>query len=218
FRRISVTDITFQFKSGFHIFVSTNAVSVYTTSVPVILGLISGPIAVGYFVAADKLRTALQGLITPISQAVYPRIIYLIRNNKEQSILFVKRLFIIQAVLTLFITAILILVAPFIVRQLYGVSYSNSILILQILAPTIFFTGISNVLGTQVLLTHGYNKIFARIVIIAALTSLIIIFPLVLMYSEIGAAISIVITEIIVALLMMIAITRLNINPFRRIE
>ncbi|EGJ4900096.1 flippase, partial [Escherichia coli] len=137
---------------------------------------------------------------------------------KEQSILFVKRLFIIQAVLTLFITAILILVAPFIVRQLYGVSYSNSILILQILAPTIFFTGISNVLGTQVLLTHGYNKIFARIVIIAALTSLIIIFPLVLMYSEIGAAISIVITEIIVALLMMIAITRLNINPFRRIE
>nr|WP_112066703.1 flippase [Escherichia coli] len=214
FRRISVTDITFQFKSGFHIFVSTNAVSVYTTSVPVILGLISGPIALGYFVAADKLRMALQGLITPISQAVYPRIIYLIRNNKEQSILFVKRLFVIQALLTLFITVTLIFVAPFIVRQLYSVTYSNSILILQVLAPTIFLTGISNILGTQVLLTHGYNKIFARIVIIAALTSLIIIFPLVLMYSEIGAAISIVITEIIVVLLMMIAIIRLKINPF----
>ncbi|ELU7108649.1 polysaccharide biosynthesis C-terminal domain-containing protein, partial [Escherichia coli] len=193
---------------------STNAVSVYTTSVPVILGLISGPIAVGYFVAADKLRMALQGLITPISQAVYPRIIYLIRNNKEQSILFVKRLFVIQALLTLFITVTLIFVAPFIVRQLYSVTYSNSILILQVLAPTIFLTGISNILGTQVLLTHGYNKIFARIVIIAALTSLIIIFPLVLMYSEIGAAISIVITEIIVVLLMMIAIIRLKINPF----
>ncbi|MBB8528365.1 polysaccharide biosynthesis C-terminal domain-containing protein [Escherichia coli] len=82
------------------------------------------------------------------------------------------------------------------------------------MAPTIFLTGISNILGTQVLLTHGYNKIFARIVIIAALTSLIIIFPLVLMYSEIGAAISIVITEIIVVLLMMIAIIRLKINPF----
>ncbi|STM16381.1 putative polisoprenol-linked O-antigen transporter [Escherichia coli] len=119
FRRISVTDITFQFKSGFHIFVSTNAVSVYTTSVPVILGLISGPIALGYFVAADKLRMALQGLITPISQAVYPRIIYLIRNNKEQSILFVKRLFVIQALLTLFITVTLIFVAPF---------YSSSII------------------------------------------------------------------------------------------
>ena len=157
---------------------------------------------------------ALQGLITPISQAVYPRIIYLIRNNKEQSILFVKRLFVIQALLTLFITVTLIFVAPFIVRQLYSVTYSNSILILQVLAPTIFLTGISNILGTQVLLTHGYNKIFARIVIIAALTSLIIIFPLVLMYSEIGAAISIVITEIIVVLLMMIAIIRLKINPF----
>ncbi|WP_435626184.1 flippase, partial [Escherichia ruysiae] len=217
-RRISVADITFQFKSGFHIFVSTNAVSVYTTSVPVILGLISGPISVGYFVAADKLRMALQGLITPISQAVYPRIIYLIKNNKNQSILFVKRLFVIQAVLTLFITVTLIFAAPFIVSQLYGESYSNSILILQILAPTIFLTGISNILGTQVLLTHGYNKVFAKIVIIAALASLIIIFPLVLMYSEFGAAISIVITEIIVALLMMVAITRLNINPFRRIE
>lgn len=217
-RRISVADITFQFKSGFHIFVSTNAVSVYTTSVPVILGLISGPISVGYFVAADKLRMALQGLITPISQAVYPRIIYLIKNNKNQSILFVKRLFVIQAVLTLFITVTLIFAAPFIVSQLYGVSYSNSILILQILAPTIFLTGISNILGTQVLLTHGYNKVFAKIVIIAALASLIIIFPLVLMCSEFGAAISIVITEIIVALLMMVAITRLNINPFRRIE
>ncbi|HBP8850478.1 TPA: polysaccharide biosynthesis C-terminal domain-containing protein, partial [Escherichia coli] len=125
-----------------------------------------------------------------------------------------KRLFVIQALLTLFITVTLIFVAPFIVRQLYSVTYSNSILILQVLAPTIFLTGISNILGTQVLLTHGYNKIFARIVIIAALTSLIIIFPLVLMYSEIGAAISIVITEIIVVLLMMIAIIRLKINPF----
>ncbi|MEA0237488.1 O34 family O-antigen flippase, partial [Escherichia coli] len=71
---ISLKSIVFELKDAWHVFLSSAAVNLYTSSVTVILGFICGPVAVGYFVAADKLRQAVQGLIIPFSQAFYPRI------------------------------------------------------------------------------------------------------------------------------------------------
>ena len=50
---------------GWHVFLSTAAINLYTSSNIFFLGLLTTPMAVGYFAAAGKLIKAVQGLITP---------------------------------------------------------------------------------------------------------------------------------------------------------
>lgn len=47
-----------QLVAGWHIFLSTAAINVYTSSNTFVLGLIAGPVAVGYFSAANKIVQA----------------------------------------------------------------------------------------------------------------------------------------------------------------
>lgn len=60
------------------------------------LGIISGPVAVGYYAAADKIRQAVQGIIAPVSQAVYPRINALMVKDKVIAFATIRKLLLIQ--------------------------------------------------------------------------------------------------------------------------
>lgn len=209
---ITKKDIFCQFKSGFHIFLSSGAVSLYTTSIPVFLGFISGPVAVGYYVAADKLRLAVQGVISPVSQAVYPRIVDILSRDKNKAIIFIKKLFVIQAGITLVLSVIVMACSGVMIHALYGAHYERSIIILCILSPTIFLVGVSNVLGTQVMLTFNHKAAYSKIVIIAAFLNLLIIFPLIYFLSDKGAAIAVLATELFVVIAMYSKIKKIGIK------
>ncbi|HSB97655.1 MAG TPA: oligosaccharide flippase family protein, partial [Spongiibacteraceae bacterium] len=62
-----------QLKSSFDIFISNAAISLYTFSTTVILGIVSNSREVAMFSSADKVRGAVQSFIGPINQAMYPR-------------------------------------------------------------------------------------------------------------------------------------------------
>jgi len=210
--KITKKDIFHQFKSGFHIFLSSGAVSLYTTSIPVFLGFVSGPIAVGYYVAADKLRLAVQGVISPVSQAVYPRIVDILSRDKSKALFFIKKLFKIQAGFTLILSVIVMTSSGVMIHALYGAHYEQSIIILCILSPTIFLVGVSNVLGTQVMLTFNHKAAYSKIVIIAAFLNMLIIFPLVYILSDKGAAISVLATELFVVIAMYYKLRKIGIK------
>lgn len=82
---VDYNDIKQCLKDGWHVFISTSAISLYTTSTTVILGFVSGPIAVGYFNVANTIRNAAQGLLNPITQAIYPRINAMYDSDYPQS-------------------------------------------------------------------------------------------------------------------------------------
>ncbi|MDT1872210.1 oligosaccharide flippase family protein, partial [Acinetobacter baumannii] len=65
FCKINLSEIKIVFSESFDIFLSNISISFYTTFNTILLGAISGPVSVGYFAAADKIRTAAQGLINP---------------------------------------------------------------------------------------------------------------------------------------------------------
>lgn len=210
--KITKKDIFHQFKSGFHIFLSSGAVSLYTTSIPIFLGFVSGPIAVGYYVAADKLRLAVQGVISPVSQAIYPRIVDILSRDKSKALFFIKKLFKIQAGFTLILSVIVMTSSGVMIHALYGAHYEQSIIILCILSPTIFLVGVSNVLGTQVMLTFNYKAAYSKIVMIAAFLNMLIIFPLVYILSDKGAAISVLATELFVVIAMYYKLRKIGIK------
>ena len=61
-----------QLKSGWNLFISTVSINLYTTSNVFILGLFAPANIVGYYSAADKIRMAFQGILSPMSQSVFP--------------------------------------------------------------------------------------------------------------------------------------------------
>ncbi|MEQ1962910.1 flippase [Xenorhabdus khoisanae] len=202
-------------QEGWHIFISTAAISLYTTSTTVILGFISGPIAVGYFVAADKLRQAVQGLITPISQSFYPRISFTMTKSKTEGYLMISKLLRLQGAGALFLSIAVFSLAPFIINFIYGSNYRDSIPVLMLMAWLPFIIGLSNIFGIQTLLVLGYRAIFSKILIFSGFINIILIIPLTYLYNEIGATISVLLTEIIVTTIMLLVIINKKLPIFK---
>lgn len=200
--KISVSNIKYQFSNGWHLFISSASVSLYTTSVTVILGFVAGSGAVGYFVSADKIRQAFQGLIGPVSQACYPRINSVLSKDRHKGVRLIRTLLKVQGLFTFLISVFLFAFANYIIHRLYGGNYENSVIILQILALCPAIVGVSNVLGIQTMLTMGHNKAFSNILLSTGFISLILIGPLTFYMKEYGAAVSILISESVVMLAM----------------
>lgn len=208
---VSFADVILQFKDGWYLFLSTAAISIYTSSITVLLGFICGPVVVGYFVAADKLRLAAQGLIIPVSQACYPRVISLLSKNKNEGIKFIQKMLLLQGGLGLIISLGIYLFSNFIIEFLYGNEYLASVSVLKILSLCPLLISLSNVLGIQTLTALGYKKQFFNILLTVSTVCMLAMFPLSKLLSEQGAAITIVLSEFLVTLLMAIFIHKKNI-------
>jgi PST family polysaccharide transporter len=205
-----------ELKDAWHLFISTAAINLYTTSTTVILGVIAGPVSVAIFASANKLLQAAQGLYAPVSSSFYPRINNLILKSKLEALEMIKYLMKIQIVLTTFISLSLFIFAPFVVDLLFGSEYERSAIVLRILSLLPIVIGLSNIFGVQVLLTHGYKKEFATILMSSGIFSLTTLVPLCYLMGSEGAAISVLITEIIVTLLMLYTIKKKGIYLFKR--
>lgn len=191
-----------QLIEGWHIFISTAAINLYTTSVTVVLGGLSGPASVGYFTAANRLIKAVLGLYGPISNAFYPRINAVVNTNKTAAIILIKKLYKLQLGIAIISTLGIFLLAEKVTLLFYGTDFGNTVIVLKILSllPIVICT--SNVLGIQTLIPFGYKKEFSRVLLVSGGFSLFLLFPLTYRFAEFGAAVSVLLTEIIVTSLM----------------
>jgi len=198
FPKISLLKL--QIKNGWNLFLSTVWINLYTTSNVFILGLFAPANVVGYFAAADKIRMAFQGILSPMSQSVFPYVNNLLSESYERFISFNKKLFKIALLVGTVISIALFLFAEPLVNIVLGKDYESSILVLKIIAwlPLIIF--LSNILGIQTMLPMNKHKSFAIILFFAAMINLILSFILVPTYFEIGTSISVLVTEIFVTM------------------
>jgi len=211
----ALTDISEILQDGWHVFISTAAISLYTTSTTVILGFICGPISVGYFVAADKLRQAVIGLVTPCFQALYPRVNATMARSREEGFLLIRNILKWQSVFTFTLSLTMFIAAPLMISLAYGEQYDAAVPVLSLMAWLPFVIGLSNVFGMQTLLVLGYKVVFSKILMMAGIINIILILPLTYYNSEIGAATSVLLTEIIVTIIMLVVIIKKKIPLFK---
>lgn len=200
---------------GWHLFISTAAVSLYTTSTTVILGFVSGNISVALFTSAQKLLQAAQGIYSPFAQALYPRINAVLKEDKKSAIYLIKKLMIFQLVITISISLILYVMSPYVVNLLFGIEYLGSVSLIRIMSVIPVIVGLSNLFGVQVLIPFGYKKEFSRVLVITGIVSIFPLYFLCQYYSEYGAAVSVVVTETFVTLAMFILVLRKKIGLFK---
>lgn len=201
-------------KEGWHIFISTAAVSLYTTSNIIVLGLVTNNIVVGYFSAADKLVAAVKGLIGPVSQAIYPRINALAKDSADEAFQLIRKVLSWQGGAFFVISILLFVLAEPLVTILLGAKFLQSVVLVRWMAFLPFVIALSNVFGIQTMLTFGLKAEFSKIIILSGIINLALLVPLSFFMGAEGAAIAVMITETIVTIAMALILINKGYNLF----
>ncbi|MGC8985024.1 MAG: flippase [Thermosulfidibacteraceae bacterium] len=211
FRIPPLVDIKHQLKEGWHIFISTVAISLYTTSNTFILGLFMNNTIVGYYSAAEKLVGAVQRLWAPVSQTIYPYFSKLYNQDQGKAKQLLVRVLGITAMITFLISTLGCLSAPFFVSIVLGKEYLPSVSVFQILVFVVFAVGINDILGIQGLVSFGYGNKFSQVVIIAGIIHLTLLFILIPKLDYLGPAIATIISESFICVIEFVILKRLRI-------
>jgi len=192
-------------KESFGIFFSTIVINLYTNTNVVILGFLSTDFEVGLYTAAYKIVIIFMALIGTISQAVYPNIGHTFSQSYKLGINKIYMTMKIVIPITLFTSLILFFFSGIFVKILFGEKFNTAIDTLKILSFLPLITGLTNIFGLQGLLNMKKDKQYTIITSIGALIGLSLNFLLIPLFKHNGTAISWLLTEFIIMILMFFA-------------
>lgn len=201
FSNPSARSILNQLKEGWHIFVSTFSISLFSTTT-FILGLFTNDKVVGYYAAAEKIIGVFKGLLVPASQSLYPYINKIVSYSRESGLRIIRKVLLVVAIFTFILSLSVFLFRDLIVKIVLGNGYDESILVLGILSVHPFLVGLSNVFGIQTMLVFNRKRAFQNILLIAGMINILLSLVLVPMYNHIGSAVSVTIVELFVTVSM----------------
>jgi len=182
-------------RGGWNLFVTTAAVSLYTNTNVFLVGLLAGNLQAGYFSAAEKIIRAMQGLLNPISQALFPRMSSLATQSRHVALHFALRVLRwIGGLAFAASIAIFVLAGPIAVIC-FGGGASGSIPIIRWISFLPFVIAVSNVFAVQMMIPFGLDKPLSKIVVLAGLFNVAMAIPLIRIFAATGAGISVLITE-----------------------
>lgn len=216
--KVDYKDILNELKAGWNVFLSTVASNLYTTSFVIILGVYTSNTIVGYYVAAEKImRISCFILIGPAIQSLFPKMSALVVNNPVNASQLLRKAFLGSAIFLVIISFALYLFSEQITTFL-GSKYKSATYLIKILSVTPIFIGLGGILGQVGILAFEDGKNFSKVYLICGGISIILVFTLTNYYKEIGTAISLVLTEFTVFLLMLhFGFKYLKINNLNRI-
>lgn len=195
-------------KEGWRIFLSTVAVNIYTTTNVFVLGLFTDNTVTGIYSAADKIIRAVQGLLTPVAQSLYPHITALAARSPDLAFAFIRKVLALFGFCSFALSLAIFLAADAIVGLFAGTGYRQSAELVRIMAFIPFFVALSNVFGIQTMLPFKMTALFSRIIVAASALDLLILFPLLLFFGAAGAAGAAAAAELAVTVAMGVVLWR----------
>ncbi len=194
----SKKDIKYQMEEGWHIFISTLAISFYSTSNVFILGFFASPIIVGYYSVAENIVKMFIGLLGPISQSIYPYTSSIATKSKKEAVIFIKKITAIIGLFTIIISILMFSTSSLIINILAGNQFTDSILLLQIMSFIPFLIGLSTVFGVLFLFAFGYSKRVSRVQLLVGICYPFLLIPMAYYLNDIGVAFSFLIVETVI--------------------
>lgn len=177
-------------------FAMSCATTVYTNLDTVMLGFIKTDEDVGYYNVAVKIKGILVSIITSLGTVLLPRASYYIEHNlKREFEEITKKAINFVCVAALPMMVYFILYAREGIYFLSGDTYGGSVFPMQILMPTLFFIGLTNIMGIQVMVPLGKEKWVLYSVTLGAIVDMLINAVLIPGMASSGAAIGTLIAE-----------------------
>jgi PST family polysaccharide transporter len=201
-------------RDGWHLFISSAAISLYTTSNLFLLGLLGNNVAVGYFSAAEKLIRAVNGALTPVTQAIYPHVNALISRSRETGLHFLRRSLRWIGGGALAVSVLLMASAGVVVRVLFGPEFLPAVAVVRWMAFLPFLVALSNIFGVQTMLSMGLRREFTKIVVMSGVLNVLLLVLLIPAYGAVGTAGAVLCSELLVTIAMGGVLYRNDIHLF----
>jgi O-antigen/teichoic acid export membrane protein len=183
-------------------FLTTSFISIYVFFDTIILGFLTEDATVGYYTLAIRIVKMPLLLLLTFNTILFPRISFLSKENDIEKIHHYYKLsleFIFTFTMPL-CTGIFIL-SPEIIQLIAGDKFSPSVNVLQILAALPLIICINNFLVLQLLAPMHKEKKIVWAVMAGSICSIILLFSLIPLLKEQGAAYATLVTEFLVMLI-----------------
>lgn len=192
--------------------------SFYTTANIVILGLFQSDKEVGFYSSGQKLIMMAQMMIVlPLSQILYPIIGKSLFEDRKKGIEIIQKL----AAPILFTTTLLgisiLIIGPFFLPLFYGEEFKKATLGFQILCFIPLLTALNNLMGIQIMINIGMDKIYLKLILFGSIFSIISNIYMANIWGYIGTSLNWTITELIIFILLFTKLKQSNINIFNPI-
>lgn len=200
-------------RMGWSMFLFRGSVTLYTVGNSFILGLFASPAVVGYYAGAEKISRAVLGLLSPVTQALFPRLSHLVEQSRERAARLARLALMLLGGGGALLGVVVFLLAPVAVRLFLGPHYGPSVIVLRILALLPPLIALSNVLGIQWMLPLGLDRPFNTIIMVGGGLNLLLALLLVSRYAAVGMAAAVVMVEAFVTIAMYAHLRRLKLDP-----
>lgn len=184
-----------QIRAGAPYFMVTASQVIYGTSAVLICGLLLGPASAGLFAAADRIRQAIQAMIRPISQVVYPRMARLYVSDPRGAASTLWMAAMVLTITTSVVAVVLTLRSSQIMALVAGADFQGSGLVLAVLAWVPLISGLGTVFGAFGLVAAGLASRLGLISLAAIPVAIVSATALSMHAGVVGAALSVLVTE-----------------------
>ncbi len=198
FVKISKSDVVYQIKDSWPVFLSTVFMNFYRNSNVFILGFFVGEYNVGLYSTAEKVIKAVQSVTAPISNALFP---YLSSSFKDRpvnecasQILKINKKI---CILFLFITLMLIITSDYINILFFKDVDVRISYLMRWMAPIVIIGGSNYILGIAGLVNLNFNSYFLKAVTVSGLMSLILLIITIPLLDVYSGALAMIMAEII---------------------
>jgi polysaccharide transporter, PST family len=205
-------DLRQMLRDGWHLFISYAAGALYATNNVFLVGLIAGNIEAGYFSAAEKTVRGVQGLLTPMTQAIYPHVSVLAAESRQRAASFIRKTLAWMGLSSFVPSTLLLLLAHPVALILFGAAAAGSVAPLRWIALLPFILTISSVLAIQTMIPFGLERPLSRIYVSTGLGSILPLFTAIHFFGATGAAATVLIVEAGVVVAIWITLKRHGID------
>lgn len=200
-------------------FAMSCATTIYTNLDTVMLGFIKTDADVGYYSAATKIKNVLLGIVTSLGTVLLPRASYYIEHGESERFKQITQkainfVFLISMPLAVYFT----LFAWEGILFLSGKAYENAVLPMQILMPTLVLIGLTNIMGIQVLVPIGREKVVLYSEIAGACVDLVLNALLIPRMASVGAAIGTLAAETAVWAVQFAALKNIILPAYKQVK
>lgn len=185
------------------LFSSSIAISVYTIMDTLMLGFMSDYTEVGYYNSATHISKGFLPVVTSLATVAMPRLSnYLVNNSWEEIQSLINRSLSVISFMCFPMALGLLCISPTFVPLFLGPDFYGAIVPLQILSVLLVSIGLNNFTGLQVLVSLGYDRYFLYSILFGTVGNFLLNLFLIPYYGSSGAAISSVIAETLILVMM----------------
>jgi len=178
------------------------AIEIYKTFPTIVLGIFSTPVNVSYFVIAEKVITAIQSLQLPVGKALLPRAVEKIRQLGPLGYLDAfQKLYRMMLIIYFAVFILINLFAKNIVDFFSSEGLSQITLNFHLLSVLLLVGSSSYLIGMAGLIPLGRNAYYTKVLVYVATASLIYMVPAVYFFSDFGAVVAVIFSELMIFIL-----------------